>query len=210
MGSRPSAGGCGRPRIPLVSAEDRAQNTANRRLCLVRQGLAILVVVAIVVGDDPADVTDVAEEVTQPATDESGSTVAEQSPPQAPGSPKGTTRVNQWDVKVAEEDRDASAAIENANSFNEDPDYGYVIVTLEGTNGAAVVKDLQSFTVKFQGADKVVYRDDSFLMVMPRELATEAAPGGTVRAQFVFDLPPSAFGQGAVVLVDGVPVALPS
>lgn len=123
--------------------------------------------------------------------------------------PAGTTRVNEWTVKVAGIDRNASAAIENANQFNEDPDYQYVVVTLEGTNGAATVKNLQSFTVKLQGSDKVVYRDESLFMVMPQELATEAAPGGTVQAQFVFDAPEPALGAGAIVLVDDVPVAIP-
>ena len=123
--------------------------------------------------------------------------------------PAGATRVNQWAVKVADVDPDASAAIEDANQFNEDPTYGYIIVTLEGTNGADAVKNLQSFTVKLQGSNKTIYRDQSLFMVMPQELASEAAPGGTVQAQFVFDIPPSALGEGALLLVDDVPVALP-
>lgn len=123
--------------------------------------------------------------------------------------PADRARVNEWTVKVADIDRDASAEIRDANMFNDDPDYTYVIVTLKGTNGADEIKDLSSFTVKLQGSNKTVYKDESFLMVMPRELATEAAPGGTVKAQFVFDVPQSALGDGAFVLVDDVPVALP-
>lgn len=129
--------------------------------------------------------------------------------PAAPA-PDGSTRVDEWSVKVVGIDPNASAAIRDANMFNEDPDYQYVVVTLQGTNGAATVKNLQSFTAKLQGSDKIVYRDESLLMVMPQELATEAAPGGTVQAQFVFDAPASALGPGALVLVDDVPVAIQS
>ena len=111
--------------------------------------------------------------------------------------------VDGWDVKITEVALNANGAISSANPYNDPPTGQYVLVTLTGTNTTVdEFKDLDWLSARFLGSDKRVYDEGG--AVTPFDNAdgpTEAAPGGTVSAQFLFDVPVAALGSGASVLL---------
>lgn len=115
-----------------------------------------------------------------------------------------------WDLEVTEVLLNGNAQVAAANEFNDAPSNQYVLVTVQGTNVSSDFEDLAWLQGSILGSDNVVY-DETFAVTPLNsfENQTEAAPGGTVKYQFVFDVPAAALDGGYLMLgYDRVRVAL--
>lgn len=173
---------------------------------VVGAGVASLLLLGIVSGmTDSAPASSVPPAADSAASSQNAETDSAASSADALSGVDGT-----WDIDVTEVLLNGNAQVAAANEFNDAPSNQYVLVTVQGTNVSSDFEDLSWLQGSILGSDNVVY-DEAFAVTPLNsfENQTEAAPGGTVKYQFVFDVPAAALDGGYLMLgYDRVRVAL--
>lgn len=210
----------------LARADDQSATRHGRKVWpwLVGAAALVLVVIGISValsGDDEPDEREVVATTVRegdgtrdttsdvPRTTEAVTTTE---PPTTTAAPQLGTRENpapigieqqvgDWQVTVVSFLGDGTAAVMDANSFNESPQNGvYSLVRLRATyTGNETGSPSFAFTVGYLGADARFYEDCSGAVEPdPMYMQPEVAPGGTVEGNFCIDLPQAVLGTGAI------------
>jgi len=173
-----------------------------KKLALSIATLLALGVVSACTTDKPAEVVRTADQTSTDAPAADGPT-----PEPVPATAKigDTVQVGDWQVKVVKIDRDAAAAMEQANQFNDKAKGQYFLVTYAATyTGTERTADIQSdLSWTFTTTDNIIH--DEAIEVTPADSdswPTAARKGGTIKFQTVFDLVPSKI-TGGTLTVEG-------